>query len=159
MWEWQAFEQQKLSGLVRFAGLLKTTGFHRPGGPSLLPTVIARLDQYGTTYLLLGLGVCALAALLLHRGNIYRLIAILAGSAYAMLAYSIPFGTIEEQFFYYPVVVCILACAVAGASLIRAFAQERAQQMVVRVALVLLALMTVYNGSRWANVHLKPDNG
>ena len=159
LWEWQAFTEQKLSGLVRFAGLLKTTGFHRPGAPSLVQTMIARLDQYGTTYLLLGAGVFAVLVLLAHRGNIYRLIAILTGSAYAMLAYSVLFGTLEEQFFYYPVVVCVLACTIAGASLVRAFAVERVQQWVLRVALVVVALMTIYNGSRWAGAHLIPDNG
>lgn len=107
------FADQKLSGLLRFLGIVKTTGFVSSGGPSFASAITRNLDVFATTYALIAIGIPACLVLLAWGGPRRRLIGLLGASAYALLAYSIKFGTLEEQFFYYLVLPALLTVSVA----------------------------------------------
>jgi hypothetical protein len=109
------FRAQKLAGLGRFVGLNVVTGFNGRKGPSFLNAVLASWHEFAPTYGLLALGTLATAWLLFHYDDRGRLVAWWSGSAYALQAYSVLFGTNEEQYFYYVDVLAIVAVVVAAA--------------------------------------------
>lgn len=140
--DWVYFADQKLSGVKRFLGILKPTGFQRGGGsllrslldslpffghhsttatdkPSFVQAVSSNLSQLGTTYALLALGFVAMCMLFFLGGAARRVIAVWAACSYTMIAYSIIIGTLEEQFFYFIIVPAILTTAIAAAVIVR----------------------------------------
>ncbi len=158
--EWGRFGDQKLRGLYRFLGLVKESGFKRQGGPSLTRSILANLDQFGTTYVLLGAGLVALVILLLHGDRAQRLLLAWATSAYVLLAYSIGFGTIEEQFFYFLTVPCILATSVSVAIILRLGRPADRWWRPVRLLLAFAGIVFVsWTAFAWLRTHTTPDNG
>lgn len=151
-----AFLAAKTSGLERLSGLVKITGF-RPGGPSFVQAIVADLQQLGTTYAIIALGALAVVVLLVAGGAARRMLALWAASAYVLLAYSVAFGTLEEQFFYFLVVPAILAIAVASSWLLRAVQPWRRPLRVGAAALFILYVG--WAGDIWVTVHTTPDNG
>jgi 4-amino-4-deoxy-L-arabinose transferase-like glycosyltransferase len=148
------FSQQKFGGIERMLGLVQTTGFNRPGAPSLLSRVSADLGTFLMTYVLIGLGAIA-AVWLYRRGNPrQRLVATWGLAGLVMLAFQTTKGTIEEQMFYYLVVPSIVtvACAVSLASV-----NLRASRP--RVAIVLLAFTAIgaFDLAAWVGAHTRHD--
>ena len=146
--DWDTFLNQKLNGLWRLAGLLQVTGFNQQGGPSLLETLIHRLDKFATTYALLATGAVAICLLLLTdlgKAPARRLLLTWTSSAYAYLAYAMVFGTLEEHFYYYLVIPCILMTSVTAFLLIRKMRAEytgsRSTSAAPRVRVGQLALV------------------
>lgn len=111
--KWEVFAEQKFSGLLRFTGRVKTTGFTK-GGPSFSAAILDNLSQLATTYALLGLGVLAIVFLFPIAGAAIRLIIVWSACSYGLILYGIAFGTLEEQFFYQVICTAILSTAVAG---------------------------------------------
>jgi len=207
--DWVHFADQKLSGVERFLGILKPTGFQRGGGsflrsflgnlpfighhsgaatdkPSLVHAITSNLSQLGTTYALLVLGFVAMCALFFLGGAARRAIAVWVASAYAMIAYSIVIGTLEDQFFYFIVVPAILSTASVAAIIVRraragapliaiASPTDRIAIAVARTlrrhdtlragapargALIAAGLLfLVWSGAIWGQIHFTPDNG
>jgi len=158
--EWGPFAQQKFGGLKRFLGLLQSTGFHHHGAPSLLSTVVTQLDNFGTTYVIIAAGTVAVVILLLVGDKAHRLIATWTIGAYALLAYGVVLGTLEEQFFYYLVVPALLAVAVASALLLTSDVVTGCLHRVLLTVLAALGLLLVaWSGYRWVDTHLKPGDG
>lgn len=114
------FKAQKLAGLGRFAGVMVVTGFNGKAGPSFLHAVLSSWREFAPTYGLLALGTVGTAWLLFQEHRRARLVALWAASAYALQAYSVLFGTNEEQYFYYVDVLAIIAVVVAGTILLQA---------------------------------------
>ena len=175
--EWVDFVDQKSSGVSRLAGLLQITGYNQRGGPSFLEAIVANLNEFATTYVLLATGAAALCVLLLTnlgRTPARQLLASWTMSAYAYLGYSIFFGTLEEQFFYYLAGPSILATTVTtllvlqrvmgfSRHLSRAERPARATRLyrlATQAAVVILAgAVTLWNAYIWVMVHTVPDNG
>lgn len=158
--DWQNFADQKLRGLQRLSGAVKITGLNRHGGPTLLETLIARLDQFGTTYALIGLGALAMLILLLYGSAAGRLLGLWTASAYALLAYCILFGTLEEQFFYFLVLPSLLATACAGTMLRRdGLIGGRWRGLLVRGTTALVLLFVGWSSYHWYTSHTTADNG
>lgn len=103
------FADVKFSTLERLLGLIQITGLNRPG-VSLTAALLRSAAQYSSSYLFLAVGVLALLWLFLRRntqeGN--YLFAWLITS-YAFAAWTVGFGTFNEQFFVY-----IMPAAIAG---------------------------------------------
>ena len=161
------FVTQKLSGLLRLLGIVKTTGF-KAHGPSFVQALAANADVFATTYALIALGVPAILALLRWGDRPRRVLAALGVSAYALLAYSITFGTLEEQFFYYLVLPAVMSVPVAWFLVVdevgrRGFAfpdlAHRALAMARVIAPVVLVMSVGWSSFVWLRVHLTPDNG
>ncbi len=162
-WGWGQLAAIKLHGVSRLIGAARETGFrHSGGGPSLLSTVVTRLDQFGTTYAIIALGLVAVAVLARWGDARHRLLALWVASAYALLGYCVAFGTLEEQFFYLLVVPALAALAAAGALLLNA--RQAPVPAAVRRALpraiwALLAGFILWSGYRWGAIHLTPNDG
>lgn len=158
---WTLFAHDKLSGVQRFAGLVKTTGFghHGAGSPSLIQAVITRLNEFASTYALIALGAAAVVVLLWRGRRLSRWIGTWVASAYALLAYAILFGTLEEQFFYFLVVPALVGCAVAGAELYRLAVIRGVTRQWAAAAIAALLLFAGYGGYTWTLAHTLPDNG
>ncbi len=155
--DWRLFMEAKFSGVSRFLGATKVTGFKRAGGPSLADAVIANLQTFATTYLLVLTGLVALVILLRRGDRLMRMLAALLGSAYLMLGFSVVIGTLEEQFFYYLVVPSMLATGVALWLLMEQPSRlRRGYVFTGRVAGGLFMLWTLFV---WNHFHGSPSNG
>lgn len=154
------FLDEKFSGLSRFLGTTKTTGFKRTEGPSLTQALADNLQTFGTTYLLVVVGV--VAVVLLWRGRtdqpLRRLLALWVSSAYVLLGFAVLIGTLEEQFFYYLTVPVMLAVSVAYWSWRSAQSETGRRRSATAFALVA----AVFGGWTlwiWTGIHLNPSNG
>jgi len=158
--DFQYFANQKLRGLQRFTGVVKESGYKRHGGPSLIGSILANIDQFVTTYAILLLGMAAVLVLFLYGGPRLRLVTVWVASAYALLTYSIAFGTLEEQFFYFLTVPAILAIPLAGSILLRREALSPARRALPAYLITVLTLaFYLWSGYIWEQVHTVPDNG
>lgn len=158
--DWGQFQQQKLRGVFRFAGVVQESGFNQHGGPSFAQAILSNLGQFATTYALIGSGLVAIVVLFLLGGRLPRLLAIWTAGAYALKGFLVLFGTNEEQYFYYLVVSSILATAAAAVLLLRAAARSAATYRRLRAAIaVAVALFAAWTGSIWVRQHFTPDNG
>lgn len=158
--QWERFADQKLSGLHRLMGATQITGFNREVGPSLLETVLARLDQFGTTYAVLGLGVLPIGILFWSGGAGQRLLSFWAASAYALLGYCILFGTLEEQFFYFLMIPCVLTVATAGVSFLTEGIGRWRIRHLLRTAILIIGMAVAgWSGNAWIERHMTADNG
>lgn len=165
------FVSVKLSGLLRFVGIVKTTGFVR-GGPSFTAALARNLDIFVMTYGVILAGIPA-AILLAWKGSPrLRLVGVLGLSAYGLLAYSIAFGTLEEQFFYFLVLPAILTVSLGwslfsrlagrepgtGSSALEA-AARRLSGPGRKVVTVALVACLAWSAAIWLEFHLTPDDG
>lgn len=166
---------QKLRGLSRFLGFVQETGFNRSGGPSFLDAVLGNLGTLGTSYVLIAIGLPAAVILLrwgsaeagsLRRG---RMVGLWGITAYLLVLYSVAFGTLEEQFFFFLVVPAIVSVSVATVGLYRTrevwtrrlVGQHRATGVAraVRILVALgLGLFVAWSLTTWSIVHFRPDN-
>jgi hypothetical protein len=112
------FASQKLTGVLRMAGVIQETGFNAVPDASLLSRLLEMITRFGTSYLLLGL--CALAGLVAAFAElpIRRLIGLMALFAGLLGVYCVVAGAAEEQFGYYVVLAAVLAMPVALVELV-----------------------------------------
>lgn len=154
-----AFWKAETSGLRRFFGQDKSTGFSRHGSPSLTHTLLSQLSSYGTTYLLLIIGLVAILYLffLRRREPDQRLFQMAVVGGGLTVFYALFFGTIEEQFLYFVLVPTLIALPL-GASL---FLERRpsGQRRWQRIAAAAMVVVCAYNLGVWGWVHTHPDNG
>jgi hypothetical protein len=157
--DWNEFAAQKLRGFTRFIGLIKETGLNRALGPSFIETILTKIGEFGMTYVLIGLGIVSIFVLIRRGGALNRLIAIWTASATALLGYAILLGTLEEQFFYFLVVPCVLTTAMSAAIFLTAKLRAPLRAVLSVVALSLSLLFVVWSSHEWVNRHFSPDNG
>ncbi len=158
--QWQRFADQKLNGLYRLMGAAQETGLNREVGPSLLETVLARLDQFGPTYVVVGLGMLPIGILFWSARPGRQLVSFWAASAYMLLGYCILFGTLEEQFFYILMIPCVLTIAVGSASILTEGVSRWPIHHLVRVTMLIGSIaFVIWSGNAWIKRHMTPDNG
>jgi hypothetical protein len=159
--EWARFSEKKTRGLARLVGLVQETGFNRPVGPGLFNAILEKLSEFGSTYLLFALGALALLFIWKWSDARGRLIAIWAASAYALLAYLIPLGTLESQFFYYLLVPALLTTSIAAVLLYREWASGVVSGwlLIAGAGIPVLGLILLWSAVQWVQVRTSPDNG
>jgi hypothetical protein len=110
--------EEKQLGLMRMAGLVQITGWNRPG-VSFLNFFLGRLRDYGTSYLLLGLGGLALVGLIVwaRRWRSARLLIAWGLVIYPFFAFLTTAGSGNDQFFYFLLLPAVLLIAAALGSL------------------------------------------
>ncbi|GAB4200459.1 MAG: hypothetical protein OHK0022_21540 [Roseiflexaceae bacterium] len=155
--DWPAFVAQKTAGLQRVLGGVRITGLNRVGGPSMAERTLARLDEFGPTYLVIGLGILALLVLLPRRTALARLPLVWMGSTCLLLLGCSIFGTIEEQFFYWLVITALLAIPAAASLLRRGL--PALPKVALPAAAALLVISAGWSSVQWVRVHTTPDNG
>ncbi len=177
--QWTVFWQAKTDGVRRLFGALRISGYgysSRAGGtaataggganggvsqsPSFTHALMTNLDQYATTYVVLGLGAVAVVYLLLQTDGAARALAVWTLCAYALQAYSVKFGTNEEQYYYYVVAPALVADVTAAAQVLRSRSLPEAWHRWATVAAsVALVLFLGWAGYRWVDRHTTLDNG
>ncbi len=152
---WQLFTDAKLTGLQRFLGEVQLTGFNAPGGGSFLGRIVARLDIFGMTYVLIAIGVPATLYLLWRGDRAQRWVAVWSASTYLMALYTVARGTLEEQVFYFLVVPSGLLVVLMATQVV----QERWDlgRWARPLAAVGLVAFVAFSFSAWVRVHTTPD--
>lgn len=162
--DWTRFELSKLEGMGRLAGLTKiwhqpTLGLG-PGSLSFFKALAENVGWYGTTYVTSILGAAAVVLLFVRGEPSHRLLAAWAASGYALLAFGIAVGAVEEQFFYYLAIPALLSAAVAWAHLARAKELiSRRYKAVLMTATMIGVGLIVLSAFMWTQTHFVPDNG
>ena len=112
---WDEYYEVKGLGLERLLGLVQLTGWNRPG-QSLGALLLQRLQDYGSTYLVMGFGGLAVIALLIwgRRDRNNRLLAALGLVYYPFFAFLALVGTGNDQFFYFLLLPSILLVGYTG---------------------------------------------
>jgi len=160
--DWPDFSYQKFQGALRLAGIFHETGFNQEGGRSFIDAIISNLDEFATTYFLLGAGALSVLVLIFlgERTPVIRLFLAWVASAYSLLAYIVLLGALEEQFFYYLIVPAILVTVAAVAFLLRSRTTGgRTRQALLAVTAILAVAFVSWSGYVWTRVHFTPDNG
>jgi Dolichyl-phosphate-mannose-protein mannosyltransferase len=100
---------EKVGGVLRMVGVNQETGFNAAPGADLVGRLIEMLTRFGTSYVLLGLGLFAGLAAAFSAVPTRRLVGLVAVTTGALGIYSVVGGAAEEQFGYYVVVTSVLA--------------------------------------------------
>jgi hypothetical protein len=172
--EWFA---QKTRGVSRLLGLTQITGFNQEGGVGFAERVVANLVSFAVTYAVIGLGLLAVAwiVLQLRRGDVPDdvrpgVVLLLAWSAGATvhLGYAVTLGTLEEQMFYLLVVTAVPLVATAAVLLVRPGqpaarhrSGRRSPATARRLGAALVAALLVavaVDAAVWWRVHTVPDD-
>jgi 4-amino-4-deoxy-L-arabinose transferase-like glycosyltransferase len=156
--QWPHFMHAKLAGMQRVAGILQVTGFHHKGAPSFLSSLLARLDLFGTTYLISLTGGLALLLVLSFGRERARVLVAWAAGAYAYLGYDVLHGTLETQFFYYLVVPALMLTACAGPIMLRTRLGHRYRRASLGAGLLTLVALLCWDGVTWTHIHLRAGN-
>ena len=111
------FVDQKLTGVLRMAGVVQETGFNAAPGADLATRLVEMVGRFGTSYLLLAL--CPLVGLVaaFSASPARRLVGLFALCAGLLGAYCVVAGAAEEQFGYYVVRAAVGATPVAAREL------------------------------------------
>jgi dolichyl-phosphate-mannose-protein mannosyltransferase len=164
-----SFLHEKLLGGSRLLGLVQVTGYHKAGSISFEQALLQQLPTLGSTYvMLIGGWVFATAFLILARGtrqqNANRFVGAFLVSVGALSVYAVLVGTLEDQMFYFPLVLDILGVALAVTQLpewLRS-RDDHAQTnpgLAPAIAAGCLALILVFSGFAWVRTHTTPDDG
>jgi 4-amino-4-deoxy-L-arabinose transferase-like glycosyltransferase len=99
---WEKLIGVKVLALERLVGLVHTSGWNRPG-VSFIDFLINRLQDYGSSYLILFLGgIATLSILVRHRREpMGRLLGIWGVLIYPFYGFITFFGSGNDQFFYF----------------------------------------------------------
>lgn len=153
------FISQETSGIRRELGLDQSTGFNKAGSPSLVTEAIHQLSQFGVTYAVSGLGVVASIYLLARADRpALRIWAVVSLCGVTSLAYSLFFGTIEEQMLYFMYVPALVSVFVAAVIALRR--RPEAHGDTWRKVLVLaVAVFAIYDVGVWGDVRATPNDG
>jgi 4-amino-4-deoxy-L-arabinose transferase-like glycosyltransferase len=108
---------EKVGGLLRMVGVHQETGFNASPGADLTARLVEMVTRFGTSYVLLGLGLFAGVAAAFSPVPARRLVGLVAATTGALGIYSVVGGAAEEQFGYYVVVTSVLALGALWADL------------------------------------------
>ena len=94
------------NGSLRLIGLIQDTGFNMPG-VSLVGSLVESVKQYSSSYILLGAGLAALIWCFTRKNNqTARYLTAWLMASYALGAYIAAIGTLNVNFFCYPLPGC-----------------------------------------------------
>lgn len=147
--DWADFVEVKRLSVQRLLGLVQLSGWNRPG-MSLADFLGQRLDDYGSSGLLLTLGgVATLWLLLRHRHDRRgRLLGVWGLVLYLFYGFVALFGTGNDQFFYFLLVPAMFM--VGHIVVYEAMAGEsRVRRWRTLGVVLLLVLILPYSVARW----------
>ncbi|MDT7581061.1 MAG: hypothetical protein QOK35_2325 [Pseudonocardiales bacterium] len=130
----------KVGGVLRLVGIDQETGFNANPDASLSARLVEMVTRFGTSYVLLGLGLFAgiVAAYSTEPGR--RLVGLIAAVTGALGIYCVAAGAAEEQFGYYVVVTSVLALGALWGELTERRPSWRRPAAVVALTFTLLTV-------------------
>jgi hypothetical protein len=150
----------KTLGIKRLLGQVQATGFNARGSPPLSQRIIEELTNFGSTYVLLALGIPALVVLLRRGGPAQRLVALWYLSACFATAYAVLKGTLEEQVTYLLLVPTMVIVAMAAVQLHeRRTRRRRTVSFPVAGTVLALVLALTWSSVAYARSRAQPDDG
>lgn len=107
--EWAGFYEEKSLGLKRLLGFVQITGWNRPGF-SIFDYLQQRLIDYGSSYLLITIGVIATVAIVIwgQKNRSGRLLAIWGIIFYPFFIFLALVGSGNDQFFYLLLITALI---------------------------------------------------
>ena len=115
------------SALLRLIGLIQVTGFNMPG-VSLADSLVESVKQYSSSYIILALGLIALIWFYTRRNTeTGNFLAAWLTASYALAAYIAAVGTLNVNFFVYPLPGCIVGTVLVADALIAGWVRRRAR--------------------------------
>jgi hypothetical protein len=152
--------QTKFSGILRMSGTQVTTGFSVPGAPSLWEQVKSQVFTFGPSYTLLALGGLGALGLLFRRNDTSgQLLALTFFGGALTVAYSLAFGTIEEQVLYFALVPAVPTCCSWGATLKGRRVFRRAPIRPAPILASILGVLLVGSFLNYLQWHRHTDDG
>ncbi|MFF7790421.1 phospholipid carrier-dependent glycosyltransferase [Streptomyces sp. NPDC007991] len=150
----------KTLGIERLLGHVQATGFHARGSPPLSQRIVEELTNFGSTYVLLALGIPALVVLLRRGGPAQHLMALWYLSAGFATAYAVLKGTLEEEVTYLVLVPTMVIVAMAAVQLHQRRTRHRRRVSFPVAGMVLaLALALTWSSVSYARGRAQPDDG
>ena len=162
------------NGFQRLIGLVQITGFNMPG-VSLVGTLIESVKQYSSSYIMLGAGFAALAWCCSRKNTqTARFLFAWLIASYALAAYIAAIGTLNPQFFCYPLPGCIVGSVYLADAVTARWINYRARQLPRnvggrqsrRVRRLPLAVGTVagaglvaLSAASWVSTYSEPGDG
>ena len=131
---------EKVGGVLRMVGVNQETGFNAAPGADLTARLIEMLTRFGTSYVLLGLGLFAGLAAAFSAVPTRRVVGLAATTTGALGVYSVVGGAAEEQFGYYVVVTSVLALGAVWPDLAD---RRRAWRRPVAAMVLVFSVVTV----------------
>lgn len=149
--QWSSFWAEKFLGVQRLLGLVQLTGWNRPG-VSLSQFLLARLTDYGSSYILLALGAAATLWILINHSHAPqgRFIASWGILLYPFFAFTALAGSGNDQLFYYLLVPAIffIGYALSLPAVFTRFYRYLDKLRLATAALILL-FMIPYDAYQW----------
>ncbi len=113
--------------LQRLIGLIQNTGYNQPG-VSLIGSLIESVKQYSSSYIVLGTGLIALVWCCTRRNTQSgRFLTAWLVASYGLTVYIAAIGTLNEEFFVYPLPGCIVGSVLLADALIARWIRRRAR--------------------------------
>lgn len=116
------------NGLQRLIGLIQNTGFNMPG-VSLVGSLEESLKQYSSSYILLATGFLAFVWCYTRKNSRNaKFVAAWLTSSYALAAYIAAIGTLNVNFFCYPLPGCIVGTVFFADAVVTRWINRRARR-------------------------------
>ena len=123
------FIRVQTNGFQRLVGLIQNTGFNRPG-VSLVGSLVESVKQYSSSYIMLAAGLAAFIWCLTRKNNQpARFLTAWLVTSYALAAYIAAIGTLNEQFFCYPLPGCIVGTVFFADAVVARWIDRRARRL------------------------------
>jgi hypothetical protein len=168
------FTYVQTSGLLRLIGLIQSTGFNVPG-VSLVGSLEESLKQYSSSYIMLATGFVALVWCYTRKNNeAAKFLAAWLTSSYALAVYIAAIGTLNVNFFCYPLPGCIVGSVFLADAVTTRWINRRARRRsgnrsdsqpagVRRLPIVVGAIASTalvgISGASWVSNYSRPGNG
>ena len=148
------------NALLRLIGLIQNTGFNMPG-VSLATSLMESLKQYSSSYLILALGFAALIWSYTRRNTESgRFLAAWLTSSYALAAYIAAVGTLNVNFFVYPLPGSIVGTVLLADALVARWVRRRARPWLpLAVGAIAGVGLLGLSGSSWVRNYSGPGDG
>lgn len=117
------------NGFQRLVGLIQNTGFNMPG-VSLVDSLVESVKQYSSSYILLAAGLAAFIWCFTRKNNqTARFLAAWLMASYALAAYIAAIGTLNVNFFCYPLPGCIVGSVFLADAVVARWVNRRARRL------------------------------
>jgi 4-amino-4-deoxy-L-arabinose transferase-like glycosyltransferase len=136
-----AFFSAKVGGVLRLVGIDQETGFNAVPGADLTGRLVEMVTRFGTSYLLLGLGLFAGVAAAFAAVPARRAVGLIAAVTGALGIYCVVAGAAEEQFGYYVVVTSVLALGALWGELVERRPAWRRPAAAIAVVFTVLTVV------------------